>query len=262
MSISVLSLMYNPKYMVGILEDTSKVEALFEGWEETLIWSCLQKVMGKVFVTDLSSPESAMAYVGCFAFYAGEPDRELVQEMQGHFVIMVPQDERWASLIEECFPSAKKVMRYAIKKDTVFDKEYLDSVISALPSEYELRRIDGDLYDLCLSSRVTMDFVSAFGSKESYLELGRGVVILKDGQIVSGASSYTRYKEGIELEVETIVPERRKGLATIACAALIRMCLEEGLYPSWDAHDMNSVALARRFGYELSHEYAAYEVLK
>ena len=107
---------------------------------------------------------------------------------------------------------------------------------------------------------VTADFVSAFGSKEKYLELGRGMVILKDGKIVSGASSYTRYKEGIEIEVDTVEPERRKGLASIVCSALILDCLDEGLYPSWDAHDMNSVQLARKFGYEFDHEYAAYEV--
>ncbi len=54
--------------------------------------------------------------------------------------------------------------------------------------------------------------------------------------------------------------ERRKGLATIACAALILRCLDEGLYPSWDAQNMNSVHLAEKLGYEFDHEYTAYEV--
>jgi predicted GNAT family acetyltransferase len=86
------------------------------------------------------------------------------------------------------------------------------------------------------------------------------MVILKDGKFVSGASSYTRYKEGIEIEVDTIESERRKGLATVVCSALILNCLNEGLYPSWDAHNMNSVHLAEKFGYEFDHEYIAYEV--
>ena len=54
--------------------------------------------------------------------------------------------------------------------------------------------------------------------------------------------------------------ERRKGLAAAACAALILRCLDEGLYPSWDAQNMNSVHLAEKLGYELDHEYTAYEV--
>ena len=49
-------------------------------------------------------------------------------------------------------------------------------------------------------------------------------------------------------------------MATIVCAALIVSCLEEGLYPSWDAHNMNSVHLAEKLGYEFDHAYVAYEV--
>ena len=246
--------------MIYELTDTSKAEALFAGWEETLIYSCLQKVMGKVFVTDIDDPKSAMAFVGCFGFLAGEPERELVTGKPDGFVIMVPQDDRWSKLIEDCFPDARKVTRYAIRKDTVFDRAHLEEMASGLPEGYELRKIDSDIYDLCLQDPVTADFVSAFGSKEKYLEIGRGMVILKDGKFVSGASSYTRYKEGIEIEVDTIVPERRKGLATIVCSSLILSCLDEGLYPSWDAHDMNSVQLSKKFGYEFDHEYTAYEV--
>ena len=242
------------------LEDTSKAEPLFEGWEETLIYSCLQKVMGRIYVTDPDRPASAMAFVGCFAFLAGEPDRELLEGKPEGFVIMTPQNDRWSALIEECFPDARKVSRFAIRKDTVFDRERMKEMTAGLPEGYELRKIDSDIYDLCMQDPVTADFVSAFGSKEKYLELGRGVVILKEGKIVSGASSYTRYKEGIEIEVDTVDSERRKGLATIVCSALILACLDEGLYPSWDAHDMNSVCLSRKFGYELDHEYTAYEV--
>ncbi len=246
--------------MVYELKDTSKVEAIFEGWNETLIYSCLQRVMGKIYVTDQDSPVSAMAFVGCFAFYAGEPDRELVINKPDGFVIMTPQNDGWAALIEDCFPDARKITRYAIKKDTIFDKDDLAKMATGLPEGYELKKIDSDIYDLCMTDPVTADFVSAFESKEKYLEIGRGMVILKDGKIVSGASSYTRYNEGIEIEVDTVPDERRKGLATVVLASLISSCLEEGLYPSWDAHDMNSVQLSKRFGYEFDHEYTAYEV--
>ena len=169
--------------MIYELTDTSKVMHLFEGWQETLIYSCLQKVMGKIYVTDLESPISAMAYVGCFAFYAGEPDKELVEKKPDGFVIMTPQNKAWEVSIEECFPKAKKVVRYAIKKDTQFDKELLRSMIKELPDGYELKEIDERIYDMCLPDPVTRDFVSAFGSKEKYLEMGRGMVILKSGQI-------------------------------------------------------------------------------
>ena len=246
--------------MIYELDNTTKAEKLFNGWQETLIYSCLQKVMGKIYVTNLESPKSAMAYVGCFAFYAGEPNAELVMNKPKGFVIMTPQNKAWEECIESCFPKAKKVTRYAIKKGTRFDLNYLKNLIKQLPDGYELKEIDEKTYDMCLSDPVTRDFVSAFESKEKYLEIGRGMVILKSGRIVAGASSYTRYKEGIEIEVDTIEQERRKGLATIVSAALILRCLEEGLYPSWDAQNMHSVHLAEKLGYEFYHEYTAYEV--
>ena len=246
--------------MIYELTDTSKVNPLFEGWNETLIYSCLQKVMGKIFVTDQDSPVSAMAYVGCFAFYAGVPDKELVLAKPKGFVIMTPQNKEWEDCIEECFPAAKKVTRYAIRKDTQFDLSFLRSMVKKLPEGYELKEIDNETYDLCLTDPVTLDFVSSFESKEKYLEIGRGMVVMKSGRIVAGASSYTRYNEGIEIEVDTVPQERRKGLATSACAALIIRCLDEGLYPSWDAQNMNSVHLAEKLGYEFDHEYTAYEM--
>jgi len=246
--------------MIYELVDTAKGTSLFEGWSETLIWSCLQRVMGKIYVTDLEKPQSALAFVGCFAFYGGEPDRELVMYKPAGFMIMTPQNEVWASLIEECWPSAQKETRFSIRKDTRFDLPALKKMTETIPEGYELRRIDAEIYDQCLSDPLTCDFVSCFESKEQYLELGRGMVLLKNGRIVSGASSYTRYKEGIEIEVDTVSEERRKGFAKVVSAALILQCLKEGLYPSWDAQNMLSVHLAEKLGYEFDHEYTVYEV--
>ena len=165
--------------MVFELEDTSKVENLFDGWQETLILSCLQKVMGKVYVTDAVNPASAFAFVGCFGFFAGVPDRELVENKPEGFVLFAPQNEEWAKLIEDCYPTAKRVTRYAIKKDTSFDRTFLQGLVDSLPECYELRPIDSEIYDKCLLNPVTRDFVSAFESKEKFLDIGRGVVILK-----------------------------------------------------------------------------------
>jgi len=246
--------------MIYRLEDTSKVRDIFDGWEDTCVWSCLQKVMGAIYVTDTEAPKSAIAYVGCFAFCSGEPDRELLLGKPAGFFIMVPENEAWSAMIEECFSDCRRVTRYAIRKDTKFDRGVLEKYLGTLPDGYELRKIDGELYDRCLTDPQTASFVACFESKEQFLALGRGYVILRDGRIVSGASSYSRYLEGIEIEVATVKEERQKGLARVCCAALILQCLSEGLYPSWDAHNPISVHLAETLGYEFSHEYPAYEV--
>ena len=246
--------------MVYRLENTEKIRPLFEGWEETLIYSCLQKVMGDIYVTDTQQPKAAQAYIGDFCFFTGEPNKELVEHKQ-NFVIMVPQNEEWAHLIEECYPDcSKRVTRYAIRKDTRFDEERLKQYAADLPEGYRLSLVDDSLYQECLSCGWSRDLVSVFANKDEYRQKGLGVVALKGEEIVAGASSYISYREGIEIEVDTREDERRKHLATACSARLILECLKRGLYPSWDAQNWNSVRLSQKLGYEFSHEYPAYEV--
>ena len=64
--------------MVYELSNTSKAEHLFAGNDDSMVRSCLQGMMGgKIYVTDLTAPRSAMAFLAEFAFFAGEPNREL-----------------------------------------------------------------------------------------------------------------------------------------------------------------------------------------
>lgn len=175
---------------------------------------------------------------------------------------MVPQNDDWGALIEKFYrDKAKKVSRYAFKKEKdAFDRKALEAVTAGLPEAYSIRQIDEALFMQCKKSSWCRDFVSQYEDYSSYRDHGLGVVILKDNEIVSGASSYSGYKNGIEIEVDTREDYRRKGLAYVAAARLILLCLERGWYPSWDAQNQWSVALAKKLGYRYSHEYAAYEI--
>lgn len=247
--------------MLYELRDTIFAKSLFGNWEETMIYSCIQKIMGKLYVIEQNNPQSIMAKVGDFIFFAGEPCRELVINKSDDFAIMVPQTDEWAYLIKECYGSkCKQVTRYALKKNTIFEEYHLIKLISELPKGYDLHFIDEYFYDKCLKNQWSRDLVSVFESKQTYLNLGLGVVAVRNNDVVAGASSYTRYQEGIEIEVDTRSDERRKHLATACSAKLILECIERGLYPSWDAQNLWSLHLAEKLGYELSHEYIAYEV--
>ena len=64
--------------MIYELKETAKAEPVFAGMEDSMIRSCLQGMMGgKIYVTDPEAPRSALAFLACFSFYAGEPDRIL-----------------------------------------------------------------------------------------------------------------------------------------------------------------------------------------
>ncbi|MCI8826996.1 MAG: GNAT family N-acetyltransferase [Lachnospiraceae bacterium] len=249
--------------MISKIDDTSRVKILFGNWQETMIWSCLQGVMGDIYTDNTEYPASAMAVLGDFCFLAGEPKEELTLFLPKDFIIMVPQNHRWADIIEKCYGKhAKKVTRYAMKKEPdLFKEEELQRAM-VLPPEYSLKKIDEELFYLCREQEWSKDFVSQYVNYERYRRLGIGIVALKDNEIVAGASSYSSYENGIEIEIDTKQEYRRRGLAYACGAGLILECRKRNLYPSWDAQNLWSVALAEKLGYHFDYEYYAYEILK
>lgn len=256
--------------MIYKITQCEKAGFLFAGWEETLIRSCLQGVMGHIYGDSDEAPVSTIAVLGDFCFLAGKPDKELVMYKPGEciqdFVIMVPQNEAWGTLVEECYQErAKKVWRYAIKKEPeVFSGgavlQRLQTITEHLEKGYTLKMMDEALFWYCRGISWCRDWVSQYDDFDMYRRLGLGVVILKDGEPVSGASSYCGYSGGIEVEIDTREDYRRKGLAAICGAKLILECVKKGWYPSWDAQNLWSAALAEKLGYHFSHAYTAYEI--
>lgn len=247
-------------------EEMNKISPLFEGWEETLLWSCLQGYMGNAWADQPDSPKAAQIIVGDFCFFAGEPTLELVQNIPEDFpsecILMIPRTEEWSKLIEKVYQSkCERITRYAIKKEAdIFDREKLQAYIQGIPEGYRVAQIDENIYNRLRSEAWSKDLCSQFPNYQKYKEQGLGFVALYGDQIVSGASSYSVYLDGIEIEIDTKEEFRRKGLALACGAKLILECLERGLYPSWDAQNLGSVALAEKLGYHFDKEYVTYAV--
>lgn len=238
---------------------------LFAGWEETIIWSCLQGVMGRVYANDPKSPTAALALLGDFGFLAGRVDEKFLLALKKDvcrrdFLILVPQNEAWSAAVEACYGAqCRRVRRYAFHKEAAFDLPRLEQLANRLPGGVQLAWIDRHWYDFCRRAEWCRDFVSQFERFEQYAEYGLGVVALREGVPVSGASSYSAWRGGIEVEIDTREDCRRQGLASACAARLILACRRRGWYPSWDAQNPWSAVLARKLGYRFSHEYAAYE---
>ncbi len=245
-------------------KDMHRIGQIFDGWNETLLWSCLQGYMGNAWVDEIQNPKSAQIITGDFCFFAGVPNRELVKNIPEYYpsksIIMIPQNDEWSDLIEqEHNHNSEKFMRYAIKKEPdIFDRKKLFSFIEKLPSEYSIRKIDEEIYKKIQNEEWLKDLCSQFPIFSDFERYGLGFVVLHNNKPVSGASSYTIYDKGIEIEVDTIEDYRRKGLALVCASKLILECLNRGLYPSWDAANRESVALAEKLGYHLEKEYVAY----
>lgn len=252
--------------MIFELTQSMKAEALFDGWQETMVWSCLQGIMGRIYADSGENPASAAALLGDFCFFAGRPDRELVlcapKQEEREFVILVPQNVEWGAVIEECYGGeARKTVRYAFRKEPdVFDRDRLLAMAGALPDGYTLKLIDEKLFWQCREAKWSRDLTAQYDDYAMFCRYGAGVGIMKGGELVSGASSYSGYIGGIEIEIDTREDCRRRGLAAVCGARLILECLDRGWYPSWDAHNLWSAALAEKLGYHFDHEYVVYEV--
>ena len=238
------------------------VAHLFEGWEETLIWSALEGIMGSCHALTEENPRSALIVQGDFFFLAGVPEPALLDFVPagwaGSCRQLTPRDENWSVAIESRYgAAAEREIRYAIRKEPdIFCREHLLQACAAAPAA--IVPIDEALYHKCLEEPWSRDLVNRYESWDLYSRLALGFVAVSEGQILSGASCYSTYSRGIEIEIDTHPDHRRKGLAYGCGAALILECLDRGLYPSWDAANLGSVALAEKLGYHFSHEYPIY----
>lgn len=249
-----------------LIKNTENVSELYRGCNDSSLWSCLQGTMGEIYADSESSPHTAVACVGVFFFVAGKPDEDTINQIRivkpvGE-VVIIPVGDGWEPVIYKVYGSkAEKVTRYAIKKEPdVFDRTHLTELVSGLPEGFELKEIDEKLYNICKSDKWSEDFVAQYDTYEKFRDTAVGEVILHDGRIVSGASSYSSYIGGIEVEIDTREEYRRRGLAVVCGAALVLACLNRNRYPSWDAANLISVKIAEKLGYHLDREYAAYEV--
>lgn len=101
----------------------------------------------------------------------------------------------------------------------------LQKAADTLPEGVRLHPIDGLLYRRSFAADWSRDFVALFRDEADYLARGLGVVALKEGELIAGASSYAVHPEGIEIEIDTRADHRRQGLATACGAALMLRCL-------------------------------------
>lgn len=68
-------------------------------------------------------------------------------------------------------------------------------------------------YKMCRENGWANDLVSNYKDYTTYKNLSMGIAVLKDGELVAGASFYSTYDKDIEIEIDTRGDHRRKGLA-------------------------------------------------
>ncbi len=92
------------------------------------------------------------------------------------------------------------------------------------------------------------DLINAMGGIEEFSRYGMGVFLYDGDELVCGASSFCRYTNAIEVEVDTKPDRRKSGLARWAGAALSLMAAAHDQYLCWDAAHPSSARIAIDLG--------------
>ncbi|RPF50309.1 GNAT family N-acetyltransferase [Aquisalibacillus elongatus] len=240
-----------------------KLLPMFEEFDSTVVLSCLQGHMGTAWVDDLNKPTVAQLIVGIFVFYAGNSKAKESDELLYNlpdFTLAIANTEEWKEKIESVHKGYfEKFQRFEFHKNSShLNKADLNEYLKQIPEGYKLVQIDSQIAKDPTLHGLSEDFISQFNSVNDFVKRGIGFAILKEGEIVCGATSYSIFDDGIEIEIATHPNHRRKGLATIAASALIKECLNRDLYPSWDGANFESARLAEKLGYQLKTTYDTY----
>ena len=179
-------------------------------------------------------------------------------------VIFDANDSEWQKLLLS-IPENDPVIvpRFGIvQKDYNFDNNILQGYIDSITEGFNLVRFDENIYHQAMGEEWSKEFCETFSSADDYLTRGFGFAALKNGKLVSGASTTTVYDGRIEIQVATEEKYRRQGLAIPCAAALIQECVKRRIRPCWDAANLVSKKMALSLGYEYKGEYTTIHMKK
>jgi GNAT superfamily N-acetyltransferase len=241
---------------------------LCDGKTDVELMSCVEGNMGRAWVDTLDIPSTGIVIAADFCFLLGQTQhikdedaiKEILETYKGKIIMI--DDMGWVSFIEKNYPNnLKKFKRYAFKKEeSVFQKDKLMNFIISVESEFQIDKINESNYARVIEDGFMADCCCFFSSIDEFLKHGIGYIIEKDGEIIAGASSYSFCKGNISITIGTKDKYRRKGLAAACASKLILDCLDKGIYPRWDAANLQSVYLAEKLGYHFEKEYEVYSI--
>lgn len=250
-------------------EELALLAPLFSHADDTMIRSCLDGCMGSAWADRLETPSAARILTVGFSYLTGNaqsPDAaalvsQLPDEYANSFLILVPLDPSWEKVIETAFTGrCNRITRHAIHKKASFDRTRLEELAGSLPDGYRLEAINPKWYEASKLEIWSLSLCASYPTWEAFQCNGLGFVAVHGEELACGASSYCHYCGGIEVEVDTNEPHRRKGLAAACAARLILECLDRNLSVTWDAANWASVYLAEKLGYRYDRPYCAYEI--
>lgn len=237
-----------------ILEEIDKL--LKKNPATTIVEAALQGEMGEVYYVFQEQLKSVMLKVGDFIIMEGEINEraeEYLEHMQTHCEI-ISSEEKWYEYILSRWGEG------TINKRTIFSSkdiksEHLTNIIENIPEGCRVERIDSIMANRLLKDRWSRDLILNFNTGEAFYQKGIGFVLVNGLKMVAGASSFSRLKDGIEVEINTNPEHRKMGYGTIVAAVLVKYCLDNNLVPYWNSMNPICCKIATKLGFKKEKDY-------
>ena len=239
--------------------DAAHVDAVFEGRQP-----------GRVFVDDPTRPTVALlcrTYEYYLAGDSGGPGgralRQFLRDAPAEpgvfadlygYVGLAPAWE--AALLVDHGTALEVIERRAFDYDTAVGRQALARLqfpppgVRIVPIDRALaERIDDELQE---------GIARFWSGYDRFVAGGFGSCALVGDELGGVAVAIAVSAREANIGVVTAPVHRRRGLATLACAAFVRDCLDRGLTPTWDCDAANvaSLATARRVGFRGERRFA------
>ena len=186
-----------------------------------------------------------------FVYLDGEPEPESVAKLTADFTDrpLVCLTKAWKEEIKTQHPDAAIYRRFRMKPAGCFSTP----AFPVIPDGYHLAGMDGDAF-----AKHPFSHGKNYASWAAFQAEGSGAVAYYGREIVAAASSFISLGREVELDLFTAEAHRGKNLAAACAAWMLRDCAERGITVHWDAQNVISLSLAKKFGFETETEYFVY----
>jgi len=228
-----------------------------------IIKTILKENIGQILVDDIKEPHIALLSYKVIEFIAGDVSNEnaleLIRNIPENKLLIFPNKD-WVELANtELILNPYPRTKFSSENLNI---THLDKILQkGLPKNFTLEKINHETISY-LNPKLAPAFLPFFKSPEEMVTRGLGFCIKEDDvKCVSvAAASMPIYDSEFEIQALTDPDKkyRRKGFASIACAALIKEALKRGMTPNWDADNEISAKLALKLGFSHPEPYTAY----
>jgi RimJ/RimL family protein N-acetyltransferase len=227
-------------------------------YDRVIIDSVLEGNFGTAYADSASQPIVARLDSGEFTMLGGNPLADGVKDLlhRAPIYYVTPQDNEWRILLQREFDTRiSSALPFTDFSCNSLNLAHLAKLTRAIPSAFDLMKIDKPLAERLPSDVGNEHFFETFQSVDDFLERGIGFCIFYQEKIVSAATSMAKSSKAIDIEIETVSDFRKQGLGTAVGAKLVSYCLEHKIEPRWLAANDISVKLALKLGYVRGETY-------